>query len=103
MASKFIVRQPIKDREGVIIGHEILYHGENQAFSGDSGTSSNDYAAADTVYSFLTQNSNKALKGTLHFMTFTTMLLMKKTPRLFAKSELVIQIDDSVIDRKSVV
>ena len=97
MASKFIVRQPIKDREGVIIGHEILYHGENQAFSGDSGTSSNDYAAADTVYSFLTQNSNKALKGTLHFMTFTTMLLMKKTPRLFAKSELVIQIDDSVI------
>ena len=96
MASKFIVRQPIKDREGVIIGHEILYHGENQAFSGDSGAS-NDYAAADTVYSFLTQNSNKALKGTLHFMTFTTMLLMKKTPRLFEKSELVIQIDDSVI------
>lgn len=39
MASKFIVRQPIKDREGVIIGHEILYHGENQAFSGDSGLS----------------------------------------------------------------
>ena len=30
-------------------------------------------------------------------MTFTTMLLMKKTPRLFDKSELVIQIDDSVI------
>ncbi|MCI8761849.1 MAG: HDOD domain-containing protein, partial [Oscillospiraceae bacterium] len=35
--------------------------------------------------------------GSLNFMTFTTMLLMKKTPRLFDKSELVIQINDSVI------
>ena len=30
-------------------------------------------------------------------ITLTTTLLMKKTPRLFDKSELVIQIDDSVI------
>ena len=30
-------------------------------------------------------------------MTFTTTLLMKKTPHLFDKGELVIQIDDSVI------
>lgn len=96
MSSKYIVRQPIKDADGKILGHEILYHGENQAFSGDS-TSANEFAAADTIYSFLTQNSTKALKGSLNFMTFTTMLLMKKTPRLFDKSELVIQIDDSVI------
>ena len=33
----------------------------------------------------------------MNFMTFTTMLLMKKTPRLFDKSDLVIQIDDAVI------
>ena len=96
MSSKYIVRQPIKDADGKILGHEILYHGENQAFSGDS-TSANEFAAADTIYNFLTQNSTKALKGSLNFMTFTTMLLMKKTPRLFDKSELVIQIDDSVI------
>jgi EAL and modified HD-GYP domain-containing signal transduction protein len=73
-----------------------LYHGANQAFSGDSATE-NDYAAADTIYNFLTQNSSKTLKGSLNFMTFTTTLLMKNTPRLFDKSELVIQIDDSVI------
>lgn len=96
MSSKYIVRQPIKDADGKILGHEILYHGENQAFSSDS-TSANEFAAADTIYNFLTQNSTKALKGSLNFMTFTTMLLMKKTPRLFDKSELVIQIDDSVI------
>ena len=64
------------------LGYEILYHGENEAFSNDNGTSSADFAAADTIYNFLTQNSTKVLKGTLNFMTFTTMLLMKKTPRL---------------------
>lgn len=95
MGNKFIVRQPIKDVSGKILGHEILYHGENQAFNMDSNAS--DYASADTIYSFLTQNSTKALRGSLNFMTFTTSLLMKKTPRLFDKSELVIQIDDSVI------
>lgn len=96
MGSKYIVRQPIKGASGDILGYEILYHGENQAFSGDAGTA-NEFAAADTIYSFLTQNSTKGLKGSLNFMTFTTMLLMKKTPKLFDKSELVIQIDDSVI------
>ncbi len=97
MSGKYIVRQPIRDPEGNTLGHEILYHGANQAFSSDSSTSSAEFAAANTIYSFLTDNSPKVLKGTLNFMTFTTMLLMKKTPRLFDKNDLVIQIDDAVI------
>jgi EAL and modified HD-GYP domain-containing signal transduction protein len=83
--------------EGAILGYEIVYHGENQAFSADGMATGNEFAAADTIYNFLTQNSTRTLKGSLNFMTFTTTLLMKKTPRLFDKSELVIQIDDSVI------
>ena len=97
MSGKYIVRQPIRDHAGSTIGYEILYHGANQAFSSDSSTSSAEFAAANTIYSFLTDNSPKVLKGTLNFMTFTTMLLMKKTPRLFDKNDLVIQIDDAVI------
>lgn len=97
MSSKYIVRQPIKDKDNKIIGYEIQYHGENQAFDGNKGPATNDFAAADTIYNFLTQNTEKVLRGTLNFMTFTTTLLMKKTPRLFHKDELVIQIDDSVI------
>ena len=97
MSGKYIVRQPIRDAAGNTLGHEILYHGANQAFSSDSSTSSAEFAAANTIYSFLTDNSPKVLKGTLNFMTFTTMLLMKKTPRLFDKGDLVIQIDDAVI------
>ena len=96
MSSKYIVRQPIKDRENHIIGYEIQYYGENSAFGGDNGVE-NDFAAADTIYNFLTMNTDKLLRGTLNFMTFTTTLLMKKSPRLFDKNELVIQIDDSVI------
>ena len=97
MSGKYIVRQPIRDAGGSTIGYEILYHGANQAFSSDNSTSSAEFAAANTIYNFLTDNSPKVLKGTLNFMTFTTMLLMKKTPRLFDKGDLVIQIDDSVI------
>lgn len=93
--SKYIVRQPIKDLNGKIIGYEILYHGENQAYSIES--TSNEFAAADTIYSFLTQNTDKVFKGSLNFMTFTTTLLMKQTPKIFNSSDLVIQVDDSVI------
>lgn len=96
MGSKFIVKQPIKNSESQIIGYEILYHGENRLY-GDEDTKENDFAAADTIYNFLTQNTGKGLKGSLNFMTFTTTLLMKKVPRLFEKEDLVIQIDDSVL------
>ena len=58
MASKYIVRQPIKDVGGKILGHEILYYGENQAFSSEN-SAAGDYASADTVYSFLTQNTRR--------------------------------------------
>ena len=98
MESKYIVRRPIKDPEKKIIGYEILYHGENTAYGADDAAqNANDFAVADTVYNFLTQNVEKSLKGSLNFMTFTTTLLMKKAPRLFEKESLVIQIDDSVI------
>ena len=77
MGNKYIVRQPIKNAENKIIGYEIQYHGENQAFSGGDTAASNDFAAADTIYNFLTQNTDKLLRGSLNFMTFTTTLLMK--------------------------
>ncbi|MEA4941442.1 Cyclic di-GMP phosphodiesterase CdgJ [bioreactor metagenome] len=115
MSNKYIVRQPIKDEGSNVIGYELLYYGENQAFGDDDVSSSsketgvssspasnapasgNDFAAANAIYNFLTQNTDKALTGTLNFMTFTPTLLMKKAPRIFKKSELVIQIEDNVI------
>ena len=92
-AIKYIVRQPIKDMNGKIIAYEIRYAGENNAYEIEG----QDFAAADTIYTFLTQNSTKALKNTLSFMTFPSNLLMRQTPKLFNPDALVIQVDDSVI------
>lgn len=100
MAEKYIVRQPIKNHDNHILGYEILYHGEEQLYGdpmAEINPRGNEFTAADTIYNFLLQNSAKVLKGSLNFMTFTPTLLMKKTPRLFDKQELVIQIDDNVI------
>lgn len=99
MANKYIVRRPIKDTASRVIGYEILYHGENTLYGDDEperAAKVNEFAVADTIYSFLTQNTEK-VKGSLNFMTFTTTLLMKKVPHLFDKEDLVIQIEDSVI------
>lgn len=96
MRERYIVRQPIKNSKNQITAYELLYCGENQAY-GNSDDSVNEFAVADTIYSFLMQNVDKSLKDAVHFMTFTTTLLMKKTPNLFEKDRLVIQIDDSVV------
>ena len=93
--SNYIVRQPIRNAQKQTIGYEILYCGENLTF--DETGAGKEFAAADTVYNFLTQNTGRALRGSLNFMTFTPTLLMKRTPDLFDRSELVIQIDDNVI------
>ncbi len=95
MKEKYILRQPIKNAKSEILAYEILYHGENQAYGHDGAA--HDFAAADTVYNFLLQNVERTLKGPVHFMTFTSNLLMRKAPHLFEKESLVIQIDDSVI------
>ena len=87
---KFVVRQPIKDLDGATIGYEIL-------FNVDSGPYSGDYAAADTISSFLLQNSNKVFSDGMTFITFTPNLLFKNTPRMFKQGDIVIQIEDSFI------
>lgn len=95
-SSRYIVRQPIKDLDGKIIAYEIRYAGEDSGYeTGDSG--GQDFAAADAIYNLLTQNTDRTLKGAKNFMTFTTNLLMKQTPKLFGTEDLVIQVEDNVI------
>ena len=63
MSNKYVVRQPIKDAEGKILGSRDFYiSGENFAFSTENSSAA-EYASADTIYSFLTQNSTKFFKG----------------------------------------
>ena len=90
---RFIVRQAIKDADNRILGYEIKYSG-SEAYDRENG---NDISAAETIYNVLMQNSEKALRDSCSFMTFTSSLLAKRTPHLFKSKDLVIQIDDSVI------
>ena len=62
MSNRYIVRQQIKDAKGTILGYEILYHGDNQAFSSDADAN-NDMTAANTIYNFLTQNQGDGPYG----------------------------------------
>ncbi len=99
MNHKFMVRQPIKTLEHKIIGYEILYFGENEAFGEINPNPEeplNELEAADSVYHFLKQNGHTLFSNSLNFMTFTPTLLMKEAPLLFSPDNLVIQIDDSV-------
>ena len=92
--TKYIVRQPIKDLQGNILGYEIRYTGENYGYNEEAGQ---DFLAAETIYNFLTQAGDGALKDAKNFMTFTTNLLMKNTPKLFAPEDLVIEVTESAI------
>ncbi len=92
--NKYIVRQAIKDADSHVLGYEIMYSNGNEAYGGDTGE---DAAAAEAIYDFLMQNSEKALKDCCTFMTFTSSLLARRTPHLFKNDSLIIQIDDSVI------
>lgn len=92
--TKYIVRQPIKDLQGGLLGYEIRYTGENAGYGGEAGQ---DFLAAETIYNFFTQSGDKTGGAGLNFMTFTTNLLMKNTPKLFAPETLVIEVTESVI------
>ena len=71
-----------------------MYSNGNEAYGGDTGE---DAAAAEAIYDFLMQNSEKALRDSCTFVTFTSSLLARRTPHLFKNDSLIIQIDDSVI------
>lgn len=91
--NKYVVRQPIKDAQQNIFAYEILFHDEG----GSLYNQNNDYAAADTIASFLMQNNEKVFKDHITFITFTPNLLFKHTPKMFKQSDLVIQIEDNII------
>ncbi len=92
--NRYMVRQAIKDMDSHVLGYEIMYSAGHEAY-GDG--SENEVSAAQAIYDFLMHNSEKALKDSRTFMTFTSSLLAKRTPHLFKNTDLVIQIDDSVI------
>lgn len=92
--NKFVVKQAIKTGDNTLIGNELLFNVSNELYNEKE---SEDYRVAETISTFLTQNSSKLDKSALTFITFTPNLLFKKMPEMFKADELVIQIEDNVI------
>lgn len=89
----YIVRQAILTEKQETIGYEILY--TDNSFK-DGYT--DDAAAANTIENFLSSmDSGKFLGGRTAFLTFTSNLLEKNIPKMFATNKLVIEIEDSLI------
>ena len=91
--NKYIVRQPIKDRQQNILGYEILFQMKNESLYNQT----KDFAVADTISGFLMQNNEKVFSDKNTFMTFSPNLLFKNTPKMFKQKDLVIQVEDNVI------
>lgn len=91
--NKYVVRQPIKDKNQDILGYEILFEVEKGGLYNET----DDFAAADTIAGFLMQNNKNIFSSGMAFITFTPNLLFKNTPKIFEKGTLVIQIEDSFI------
>ncbi len=91
--NKYVVRQPIKDRDNNIFAYEVMY----QIDKADIYNQVEDFQAADTISDFLMQNTQKVCNDKIVFITFTPNLIFKNVPKIFEKDNLVIQIEDNVI------
>ena len=49
MRERYIVRLPIKNAKNQVVGYEITYYGENQAYGNSDEGEHNGFAVADTV------------------------------------------------------
>lgn len=89
----FVVRQAIKAADAdTILGYELLFERGGESLYGEK-----ENAAADTIASFLMNNSGKIFKDKQIFLTFTPALLLRNTPKIFRKDKIIIQISDNLI------
>ncbi len=91
--NKYVVRQPIKDKENNTFAYEIMYALDKMNLYNQM----EDVQAVDTISDFLMQNTHIVEDNKLIFITFTPNLLFKNVPKIFEKDNLIIQIDDNVV------
>jgi len=89
----YIVRQAILNQNQETFGYEILFT-DNRFVNGQN----EDANAANAIENFLSSiDSERFLGGKTAFLTFTTNLLEKNIPKMFTTTNLIIQIEDSLI------
>ena len=89
-----VVRQAVKDlHTDAIVGYELMVQEDKDSLYNPSS----DSVAANTMMSFLSENSERIFKDRKTFMTFTPTLLFRNTPKIFDKDRIVIQIEDNIV------
>lgn len=90
---KCVVRKAIKAvKEEEIAGYEMLFQEDN-----DSLYNNSEVNAANTIATFLMDNTGKIFKDKQIFITFTPSLLFRNTAKMFDKDKIVIQIEENLI------
>lgn len=90
---KCVVRKAIKAvKEDEIAGYELLFQEDN-----DSLYNNSEVNAANTIATFLMDNTGKIFKDKQIFITFTPSLLFRNTAKMFDKDKIIIQIEENLI------
>ena len=90
---KCVVRKAIKNiRADEIAGYELLFQEDD-----DSLYNNSEVNAANTIATFLMDNTGKIFKDKQIFITFTPSLLFRNTAKMFDKDMIVIQIEENLI------
>ena len=90
---KCVVRKAIKNvKADEIAGYELLFQEDD-----DSLYNNSEVNAANTIATFLMDNTGKIFKDNQIFITFTPSLLFRNTAKMFDKDKIVIQIEENLI------
>lgn len=90
---KCVVRKAIKAvKADEIVGYEMLFQEDN-----DSLYNNSEVNAANTIATFLMDNTGKIFKDKQIFITFTPSLLFRNTAKMFDKDKIIIQIEENLI------
>lgn len=90
---KCVVRKAIKNvKKDETAGYEMLFQEDD-----DSLYNNSEVNAANTIATFLMDNTGKIFKDNRIFITFTPSLLFRNTARMFDKDKIVIQIDENLV------
>jgi len=89
MSDVYVARQPIFDHYQNVFGYELLYRGsEKNAFDGTE----DNLATASLIDNLHFTGFDSLIENGVGFINFPQALLIDKTPMIFAKDKLVIEV-----------
>jgi c-di-GMP-related signal transduction protein len=97
----YVARQPIFQKNKTILGYELLFRdGTSNIFSGIDGNTATSNVLSNSYLSIGIEN---IAGNNLAFINFTRDLLLQRTPLLFSKEKLVVEVLEDVQPEEAVI